>query len=195
GSVLKKLAVMAEDTSVLAIREQVFDLPPTWKSTLDKRTELLAAGARWHSLAREDSARLLALVALAQGARSGDVTDRDGRVMAPELVDEWIRRHLEVGQWGPIAALTHPWTDAAVDERGGSEVTSGTTPSSNQPTTGGVALMTLLRLRVASVDRLIREVNRLDPKMTRNEMLTQLEAQPDRARFIGRTLVCAGGER
>jgi hypothetical protein len=60
---------------------------------------------------------------------------------------------------------------------------------------GSIALLTLLRLRVASVDRLLREVKRLNPKITRNDVLAELQGYPDRARFIGRSLVCASGER
>jgi hypothetical protein len=47
----------------------------------------------------------------------------------------------------------------------------------------------LLRLRVASVDRGLREVSRIHPGATRADVLSDLQAARPNVRFFGRTLV------
>jgi hypothetical protein len=58
----------------------------------------------------------------------------------------------------------------------------------------GIALGVLRRLRVASVDRLIREVARVDRAATRASTLLELERASDRVLWIGGTVVCMKGE-
>jgi hypothetical protein len=51
------------------------------------------------------------------------------------------------------------------------------------------ALPTLQKLRVASFDRLVREVLRVDPEATRASVLAELDAAGDHVRWIGRSIV------
>jgi hypothetical protein len=51
------------------------------------------------------------------------------------------------------------------------------------------ALPTLQRLRVASFERLVREVLRVDPEATRASVLAELDAAGDHVRWIGRSIV------
>lgn len=206
GSVLVKLSALAARHVVWAIRERVHELPPTWKDTRAKRHAFLATGrGAWLDLDREDAARLLALDELLQCARSGDVTDHFGRPTAEAVVCEWVKQTLDVGAWGVVAELFGPKTLAA--QNAGDEYVSSTqsaAPSRVVPAQQGLdvepaprgssegadaTLPMLLKLRLASLDRLVREVTRVDPLATRASVVSALEASPERVRWFGRSIV------
>jgi hypothetical protein len=54
-------------------------------------------------------------------------------------------------------------------------------------------LPTLQKLRVASFERLVREVLRVDPEATRASVLAELDAAGDHVRWIGRSIVFLRG--
>jgi hypothetical protein len=54
----------------------------------------------------------------------------------------------------------------------------------------GATLAVLRRLRVASLDRLIREVTRVQPESNRAAILAELEAAGQRVLWFGRSIVC-----
>jgi hypothetical protein len=54
---------------------------------------------------------------------------------------------------------------------------------------GGEALGVLSRLRVASVDRVVREVCRMQPSRTRRDVLAELRVDAHRVRWYGATVV------
>jgi hypothetical protein len=185
GSTLAKLATLAEKEVVLALRERVHDLPPTWKDTLAKRAAFVAQGnAKWVLLEREDAARLLALASMLTAARSGDVTDALGRPVPLEGVRRWVADTLDVASWPVLTSLTSAPGELP-DDPGDPRV------GSSNP---GIALGVLGRLRVASLDRLIREVARVDRSATRASTLLELERASDRVLWIGGTLICMKGE-
>lgn len=181
GTALGKLATLAKETPVVALRERAHEVPPTWKDTLAKRRALLATGrARWLDLDTADSANLLALDELLQAARSGDVTNALGKPLPEEVVVSWVRERLQVSEWKVIQELLNtgeteaepvdlPIADAAKSEH---------------------SLLTLRRLRIASVDRLVREVARIEPSATRASVLAELEAAGKRISWFGRAIVC-----
>jgi hypothetical protein len=51
------------------------------------------------------------------------------------------------------------------------------------------ALPALQRLRVASFERLVREVLLVDPEATRASVLAELDAAGDNVRWLGRSIV------
>jgi hypothetical protein len=181
GSVLGKLTTLAKDTSVIAIRERAHELPPTWKDTLAKRRALLASGrARWVDLDADDCANLLALDELLQAARSGDVTNAQGEALTEQVVVDWVSSTLNVSAWRVMTELVAAPADAE-------------TPDVEPPTVAGPSehsLLTLRRLRIASIDRLVREVIRLEPKATRASVQAELEAAGKRVSWFGRAIVC-----
>lgn len=204
GSVLVKLSVLAAKHAVWAIRERVHELPPTWKDTRAKRHALLATGRGfWLDLDREDAARLLALDELLQCARSGDVTDHAGRPIAETVVCEWAKQTLEVGSWGAVAELFGPHSPAPEHAAEVHTATSTAPPGviaaqhvfDLEPTArtsseaADATLPMLLKLRLASLDRLVREVTRVDPRATRTSVVSALEAWPERVRWFGRSIV------
>jgi hypothetical protein len=185
GGTLAKLATLAEKEPILALRERVHDLPPTWKDTLAKRAALLAQRkAKWVFLERDDTARLLALASMLTAARSGDITDSLGRPVPLEGVRRWVADTLEVASWPVLMALTE--APAELPDQPDAARVGTFSP--------GIALGVLRRLRVASVDRLIREVARVDRAATRASTLLELEGASDRVLWIGATVVCMRGE-
>jgi hypothetical protein len=181
GSVLGKLTTLAKDTSVIAIRERAHDLPPTWKDTLAKRRALLASGrARWVDLDADDCASLLALDELLQAARSGDVTNAQGEALSEQVVVDWVSSTLHVSSWRVMSELAAAPTEAEPPDV---EIPTVVGPSEH-------SLHTLRRLRIASIDRLVREVIRLEPKATRASVQAELEAAGKRVSWFGRAIVC-----
>jgi hypothetical protein len=181
GSVLTKLTVLAKDTSVIAIRERARELPPTWKDTLAKRRALLASGrARWVDLDPDDCANLLALDELLQAARSGDVTNAQGAALSEDVVVRWVASELDVSAWPIMKGLVAAPAETETQEL---EPAPAAGPSEH-------SLLTLKRLRIASIDRLVREVIRLEPKATRASVQAELEAAGKRVGWFGRAIVC-----
>ncbi len=106
GLALTKLCELAQSQEVVAIREQAQALPPTWVDTLARLDVFMARPkAHWVWLAREQTARLLALDDLLKSARSRDVTDHRGRGVEEAFVLEWAGRTLGIAQWPLFAVL------------------------------------------------------------------------------------------
>jgi hypothetical protein len=193
GAVLVKLTTLAEKTRVVAVRERARELPPTWKETLSKQRALLATGrARWVDIDPDDCARVLALAALLQAARSGEVTDARGVQMSEQEVGKWVSAKLDVASWPISGAL-----NAAAEEPSTTPTASPDNRVMSQPASPKVtsaarvasALPTLRRLRVASFERLVREALRVDPSSTRASVLAELETAGPSVRWFGRSVV------
>jgi len=182
GSALAKLTTVAERELVVALRERAHDLPPTWKDTLAKRSALLATGrARWIWFEREDAERLLALDSLLQAARSGDLTDERGAPIAAASVGAWVAEKLDIPKWTIVRDV--------LGESEESEPEVEIAPEQAPARTTKTALALVRRLRIASLDRVVREVTRLDPQATRASVVAELEASPGEVRWFGRSIV------
>jgi hypothetical protein len=187
GTALAKLATLADRAPLVTLRERAHELRPTWKDTLAKRAALLAKkNVRWVHLERDDAARLLALASLLAAARSGDVTDLMGHKVSLETVRAWVADVLDVSSWPILKSITAP---AGIEAEDPVETTQtpGAVPS-------GSAMAALLRLRVASLDRLVREAARVDLRSSRSSVLAELERATDRVQWFGTALVCARGD-
>jgi hypothetical protein len=196
ASALTKLRALSQQGRVVAMRERARELPPTWKDTRNKLGELLATGrARWVDIDPEDCARVLALAALLQAARSGEVTDATGAPATEAAVREWVAESLSVESW-PIGAELQPRSASQAEAVPGdappAKVASEVhpVPAAGVTAATGGALQTLRRLRVASLDRLVREVVRADPRSSRAVVLAELKAAGHRVGWFGRSIVC-----
>jgi Cdc6-like AAA superfamily ATPase len=186
-----KLTALAGREYVVAIRDRSEDLRPTWKDTLAKLQALLATGrARWVLVDRDDIVRLLALDALLQGARSGDVTNRAGRPLAETEVVDWATTALDVPHWNIVVELAQVWSSAATVSTNGNADADAASRVTDTSHPRSLALPLLRRLRIASLDRMVREAARVDPAATRASVLAELEAAGDKVRWFGRTIVC-----
>ena len=199
AAVLARLIRATQQARVLVLRESARDLPASWAEPRARRDALLATGlARWIEVDPEDCARLLALASLLQAARSGDVRDSRGRAVGEGEVADWVESTLEVESWPLARALRAP---LFVAEAEGADTDEYVVPESFIKELGGVplqravhdrratALPALQRLRVASFERLVREVLRVDPEATRASVLAELDAAGDNVRWLGRSIV------
>jgi hypothetical protein len=203
AAALDTLVRVAEQSRVLAVRERVHELRPTWRACLEKRDRLLASpNAQWLDLEREDAARLLALQGLLSDARSRDLTDPIGRPFEAATVRQWAQAELDVEQWAPIRALRELRRPAfSSPEEALANATPGLATAINRAEPGqvvdpsvepghvGPAIGMLLQLRVASLDRLVREVGRVHGPVGRNAVLAELEGAPARVQWFGRSVV------
>lgn len=196
AAVLARLTRVTEHARVLVLREEAHALPASWVEPSRRRELLLQTGrARWISVAAEDCARVLALAALLQAARSGDVTDSRGQPVSEPEVREWVEATLEVGSWTLALALCgrEPRQEAHEPERAAPEsyIQELGGGRAREPVAGrhSSALPTLQRLRVASFERLVREVLRVDPAATRASVLAELDSAGDSVRWLGRSIV------
>jgi hypothetical protein len=110
------------------------------------------------------------------------VTDIAGRPIALDVVRAWMARNLGVPSWPLLASLANGATETV-------EETPDSAPK-GAPLATGVALLVLRRLRVASLDRLLREVARLDATATRTATLLELERAGEAVHWIGSAIVC-----
>jgi hypothetical protein len=188
GASLDKASGSLEKKHRLVIaREQAMDFPPTWKKIRVKLAELAGGGATFHLLQRDEVAQLLALESFVAAGHSGDLEDSTGTALKAPAVEAWIVRTLDAASWPTLRALSgaEPLDqDDAVDE-----------PTRADPPAPGAGVAAVLEatlgtLRVASVDRLVREVGRIRRGTSRAEVVEALAALP-RARWFGSAIVCA----
>jgi hypothetical protein len=209
AAVLARLTRLAEQSSVVVLRERARELPASWTEPLRRKALLLASRrARWIDIDAEDCARILSLASFLQAARSGDVSDSRGQAVTEAEVIEWVEATLDVASWPLSLALTRT-APVLRDERAAEpkvvaqEEEEREVPESfikelapdikrrrrPLPADRFSALPTLQRLRVASFERLVREVLRVDPEATRASVLAELDAAGDHVRWIGRSIV------
>jgi hypothetical protein len=125
----------------------------------------------------------LALDSLLQAGRSGDLTDEHGQPINAAFVTEWVSTKLEVPTWTIVREVLG-------FESEGDEPEPKPELAADSPAPGsGTALALLRRLRIASLDRVVREATRLDPLATRVSVIAELERGSDAVRWFGRTIV------
>lgn len=181
-SALRRLSVL--EGPLLAMRERWREWPPTWKSTREQwgafRTR---KGVRWHWLSREDATRLLALGSLLKDARSQDVDGPDGKPVDLAAVQRWIRDQQKPESWDVVRAILGEAEPAQ-------ELPGDAAPPVNAPAAAGAgATQVLRRLRVASLDRVVRDLSRKSAGATRASVRAELKGNPA-VRWIGETIVC-----
>lgn len=205
AAVLARLIRVTQQARVVVLRG-ARELPESWAEPRARRAALLATGrARWVDLEPEDCARLLALASLLQAARSGDVSDSRGQRVSEGEVGEWVESTLDVEGWPLARALAARAREAEQHREEPSrpeDADEYVAPESFIKELGGVlttrrvmhgraaaALPALQRLRVASFERLVREVLLVDPEATRASVLAELDAAGDNVRWLGRSIV------
>lgn len=209
AAVLARLTRLTEQSTVVVLREKARALPASWTETVRRKAQLLATQrARWIDIDAEDCARILTLASFLQAARSGDVSDSRGQAVTEAEVIEWVEATLDVASWPLSLALTQA-ACAAPEQKAAAAVEEGVADDERSapesfiqelaprverrrrplPADRFSALPTLQKLRVASFERLVREVLRVDPAATRATVLAELDAAGDHVRWIGRSIV------
>lgn len=164
----------------------------------------------WHELSREEAAFLLALEEMLQAARSRDICDSTGRPLSEEQVKTHLRTAVRPQDWQVMKALraasagdSSPPADEAVQN---GSLLSGThslddtakaaprAPDEHVSEEATTLQGVLIRLRVGSVDRIIRETHRLAPLQGRKSVLDGLHNMGDQVMWFGRNIVAWRGE-
>jgi hypothetical protein len=124
---------------------------------------------------------LLTLAALLKDARSQDVDGPDGKPVPLDAVERWVRQQQKPESWDVALAILG--RAGAVDEA------SAVTAPPPRQAEGVVGAAHLLRaLRVASLERIIRDLARKPGGATRSAVRAELRASPA-VRWIGETIV------
>lgn len=204
----------------LGLRERWRDFRPTWKAVRERHEAFCRQeGTSWLWLDREDAARLVALATLACDVRAQDVSDPHGRPIAAEEVERWLREHALPSEWQITrflrgettveadvepAKTPAPATPAetaaeasaprgrpsgAARKRPVSEATAMPESSASPPRVDG-AMEALQRLRVASLERLHRELVPTTPGLTRAALLAELQRHGTTVTWLGDAIVC-----
>jgi hypothetical protein len=203
GTALDRASDSLSKGTAIAVRERALEFAPTWKKVQANLTALVEKGLRWITLERDDAARLLALESFLASAKSKDLEDSAGRIFEDAEVLGWIDRSLGVSRWPVALAVIGAPIEQEWDGDDGTATSSrdnalepkrGTIRSSRN----GEGLVTdtattiracLTQLRIASLERLLREVARVKPAVSRGEVVSALEAMPAHVRWFGRAIV------
>ncbi|MBI4956682.1 MAG: AAA family ATPase [Myxococcales bacterium] len=196
GAALRAARDLAEAERVTVVREHAFAIRPTWKAVgRDLAAFTAAPGARFVSLDREDLARLLALEAFVTAARSQDLSGADGRPVPTAAALEWAARALDCASWPGVLLLLAPAEAPAArregeGEREGPGAAASARGDRGEPVDADAldrVRAALAELRVASVERLVREVQKRAPGASRAGVVAAL--RKGGARFFGESVV------
>jgi hypothetical protein len=198
----------AEFRRVVAVREATRPFPPTWTRVVSGLGMLVAEpNATWIELTRDEIARLLAIHDLLAAARSQDLAGRDGIAIPERTVREWARGQLGVGSWAVIAALLYepvrgepvpvkvadPWrpSDESAPRLVGPGRPSARIPRQQRPSPLPLDAVSaaVARLRLASVERIMREARAEEPGLTLGLTIERLRALEPRLMWFGRSIV------
>jgi len=177
----------------LLLRERALSIPPTWKEVERCLGVFKATGdASFVEVDREDVARLLALEAFVTAAHSCDLSADDGSPIPASDVLSWAARSLGCTAWGPIEAVLSTGAPApCVDTTPApARVVAPATPPVSEPRSPaapGAGLAVLRRLRVASVERVVHEVQAGSSSPSRADVVAELRRQP--VRWFGESIV------
>ncbi len=189
---------LSRDDSGVLVRESWRPIPSSWTSTQERLAQIKAQSRlRWHDLTREEVASFLALEDFLQLARSRDLCDTDGTPISEQEAAAYLRAEVQPEKWRLWEANER--TDDAVAD--GATEPDRPLPSQEDATARprephhGVSLSlrsALSRLRVASVERLIREVRRTSPGLSRTMVVDGLAELGPEIRWFGRNIVAWG---
>lgn len=162
---------------VVVVREQAFPIPPTWKEVNGLATSFeKQPNAVWMLVDRESLAQLLAMERLLTSAWSHDFTDANGNVIPLDTVMDWARKNLRCLEWRPMQCIL----ERAAKKGGGESPNERMTQENHvdvpapQSVHDGAVASELRKLKVASIERLVREIRATHPVATRASVVSEL---------------------
>jgi hypothetical protein len=186
---LRRAAELAREEPVLVVRDRSLPFKPSWDACEEQRQALLSSrhGA-WHDLGRDDLVRLLAAHDFLSAARSQDLTGPDGGAIPLDVVRRWLAEHGPATADGVLSAAL-----ALLEGRRSSRpsIELHTPARVTQPYEGAGAVVSVLaELRLASIERLVRETRARMPGTSRALVEDELRRAGARVRWLGASLVC-----
>jgi hypothetical protein len=175
---LRTALEQAGQRRVVVVREQAFAIPPTWKEVNNLVTSLeKQPNAVWMLVDRESLAKLLAMERFVTSARSQDFTDARGNVITLDAALCWARKNLRCLEWSPmISILGRAPKDKDVEESPSAGDFQEKPLDIHQAQTvhDGAAARVLRKLKIASIERLVREIRASHPVATRASVMSEL---------------------
>lgn len=186
SSLLGHALKVAENGPLVVVREQALTIPPSWKLASEHIDALRRAKrARVLEIGRADTARALAFHDFVADARSHDLSGRDGRPIPEEVALAWLERTEPAA--GFVLALAR-----APEPEAHEELPVPKAPPEPEQRVLSAATSTtaavLASFRLASVERIVAEVRKRDPRVARARVLAELRAH-EGVRWFGRTIV------
>lgn len=193
----------SETSRTIVVREQALALPTTWKAAntalerLRGAPKVLVLDVAWAEIVRA-----LALHDFFADARSQDLPGPDGSPIAESVVRAWADRILVPREFAlalALVAAASPESESIDETRSTPLVETEATaplapvaiavkngaPSKHDPSSATNDV--IRRLRLASIERIVAEVQHLVPRTTRARVLVELRAIPG-IRLHGRTI-------
>ena len=104
--------------------------------------------------------------------------------MTEGAVNDWVASTLKPATWEVTRQLLESQTDDVLAE----EPSAPAQAAAALPSSTAVTL--LHKLKIASLDRIVREVTRVDSNATRASVISELESC-QQVKWFGRSIVCA----
>jgi hypothetical protein len=189
AAALQHAAASEHVARTVVLREHELGFSPTWLKVEEYARELETHGASLVWLGRDDAARLLALHDFLAAGRSQDLAGVDGRPLDFAIIERWVQEALGWREWPAVShvVLEHaPATDVAPTPAARPKRSGGPPASSAAPSP---ALVALRRLRVASLERIVREVRHVDATATRQSVSDDLSRAGRSIRWYGHRLL------
>jgi hypothetical protein len=182
ASALTKAVSAAESGRVVLVRERRLSFPPTWKSITQPLEQLdRAPNALWLHLDEEQVVHLLAVHDFLSSARSRDITDERGEPVEEQTVQAWLAGRAQEAPWTVVKDLITMEKAAGPEsplppERATHRGEEPQAPTGWHDVTDGPAMRTLRELRVASVERIVREVRASHAGLSRAAVVEELRS-------------------
>ncbi|MBX3249386.1 MAG: hypothetical protein KF901_19575 [Myxococcales bacterium] len=190
ASSLRHAAELAVDRDVRVVRQAALGVPPTWKKVRAQLVELrVMPRVEVLELTRDQVCELLAIHDFLAAARSQDLAGPDGLPIAEAEVRAWLAARDRSRSERLLSPMR---LGADADEepapKGAASPREAPPPKEAPPeaSRGGAGRAVLERLRLASVDRVVREAAL--EGASRPSVLEELRRDP-RVRWFGRSIV------
>lgn len=187
-------AAKTKQVRVLVVRERALPFATTWKKVEEHARTLQAAGGALLWLEHEESAQLVALHDFLSAARSQDLTHSDGSAFDLERVEEWLRASASMDEWSLVQRIFGAAAEEAIEPAASHTRSKVPIRADELVSATGPVLALLKQLRVASVERLVRELReKQEASSDRSQVIQELRAAADRVRWFGRSIVAWNG--
>lgn len=172
---LRTAVEYSEKRHVVVVREESLAIPPTWRE-VNQWVASLENSQRttWLLIDRESLARMIGLEKLLTSTRSQDVTNAKGEAISLDDVLDWVRKNPACLEWPVVQGVLRRKSRSPATLEAMVRDDKPRIQTEAAPATAGLAVAELRKLKVASIERLVRDVRARDPGVTRASVLQEL---------------------